>query len=53
MTFEPPPAPPREPEPGEDAPPPVLGSWRRLYAVVLVVLAALIALFYAFTKAFE
>jgi len=27
-------------------------NWRRLYAAVLITLAVLIALFYAFTKAF-
>lgn len=31
-------------------PPPLLGSWRNVYAVVLVVLAVLIALFYALTR---
>ncbi len=32
------------PEPGADPPPPVLGRWSRVYAVVLGVLAAVIAL---------
>ena len=27
--------------------------WRKLYAAVLITLATLIAIFYAFTKAFE
>lgn len=38
--------------PGDDdeAPPPVLGSWRNLYALILSVLAVLIALFYALTR---
>ena len=31
-------------------PPPLLGSWRNVYALVVVVLAALIALFYALTR---
>ena len=31
-------------------PPPLLGSWRNVYAVVLVVLAVLIALFYMLTR---
>ena len=31
-------------------PPPLLGSWRNVYAVVLAVLAVLIALFYALTR---
>lgn len=33
-------------------PPPILKSWRRLYTVVLLSLAAEIALFYLFTRAF-
>jgi hypothetical protein len=33
--------------------PPILTSWRRLYAVVLGELAVLIILFYLFTKVFE
>lgn len=35
-----------------EAPPPIMKSWKRLYAVVLLNLAVLVALFYAFTKAF-
>jgi hypothetical protein len=37
----------REPTPGEppdDEPPPILGSWSRLYALVIVELIAVIAL---------
>jgi len=42
------------PEPvGPDEPPPFLGSWGRLYAIVLLELIVLIALFYSFTKAFR
>lgn len=37
----------------DDPPPPVGRTWRNLYAAVLINLAILIALFYAFTKAFE
>ncbi|HZM14385.1 MAG TPA: hypothetical protein VFE28_00155 [Candidatus Krumholzibacteria bacterium] len=37
---------------GEE-PPPIGRSWNRLYAAVLVNLALLILLFYAFTKAFS
>jgi len=33
-----------------DEPPPVLGTWRKLYGLVLLVLAVLIALFYALTR---
>jgi len=33
--------------------PPFLKSWSRLYGLVLVELAILIVLFYAFMKAFE
>ena len=40
--------PPREDEVA--APPPVLGSWRRVYLVVLAELGALVALFYALTR---
>ena len=35
-----------------DEPPPFLGSWRRVYAAVLLYLALLIAGLYAFTRAF-
>ena len=31
-------------------PPPLLGSWRNVYALVVVVLVVLIALFYALTR---
>lgn len=34
-------------------PPPFLGSWRRIYAAVIAWLAALILLFYLFTRAFN
>jgi hypothetical protein len=37
----------------EDEQPPVLGSWRRVYGVVVAELCLLIALFYLFTRAFE
>jgi hypothetical protein len=30
--------------------PPILGTWRRLYAAVLLTLAAEVALFYIFTR---
>lgn len=43
---------PRDPAP-RDEPPPVLGTWPRLYAAVLVNLAVMIALLVWFTKAFE
>jgi len=36
-----------------DEPPPFLGSWRRVYVTVIVYVAVLIAVFYAFTKAFN
>ena len=35
-----------------EAPPPVGGSWRRLYAVVLGALAVEVLIFYWFTRAF-
>jgi hypothetical protein len=37
----------------EDEKPPFFKSWKKLYIFVLVQLAALILLFYIFTKAFE
>ena len=36
----------------QDEPPPILGSWRRIYIFVLAYLAFLIAGFYIFTKVF-
>jgi hypothetical protein len=36
-----------------DDPPPILGTWRRLYTVVLVYLALIIVSFYVFTRAFS
>ncbi|MEX2262152.1 MAG: hypothetical protein WD696_09385 [Bryobacteraceae bacterium] len=36
-----------------DEPPPFLGTWPRVYAAVLLYLAALIAVFYVFTKTFQ
>lgn len=33
--------------PADEAPPPVLGTWRNIYLLVLGQLAALVALFYA------
>ena len=35
-----------------EEPPPLGGSWRVLYAAVLLNLAVLVALFYLFTRAF-
>lgn len=38
----------------DDIPPPPIGkSWRNLYVAVLLTLAAEVALFYYFTRAFE
>jgi len=37
----------------DEGKPPLVSSWSRLYALVLVNLVVLIAVFYAFTKAFE
>ncbi len=36
-----------------DEPPPIFRTWPRLYGAVLGYLAALIALFYLFTRIFE
>lgn len=38
--------------PPHDEPPPFLGSWKRVYIAVVFYLAALIALFYWFARAF-
>ena len=38
--------------PMPDEPPPFLGNWSRVYALVLVYLAAVIAVFYLFTRYF-
>jgi hypothetical protein len=35
-----------------DEPPPLLGSWRRVYVAVVAYLAVLITLCYLFTRAF-
>ena len=45
----------RAPDRGDSAqePPPILGRWSRLYAVVLIALLAEIAIFWALTKAFR
>ena len=39
-------------EPPRENPPPFGRSWATLYAVVLATLAALVALFYLFTRSF-
>lgn len=44
---------PPDERPSGEEPPPFGGSWRLLYALVLLNLALLIGLFYAFTKAFS
>lgn len=41
------------PEEIPDEPPPFLGSWPRVYAAVLVYLAAIILFLYAFTRAYN
>lgn len=42
----------RDQSPTEE-PPPFGGSWKNLYAAVLVNLTVLVALFYIFTRAFR
>jgi len=42
-----------EPRDVPDDAPPFLGSWRRVYAVLVVYLAALIFVFYLFTRAYR
>lgn len=36
-----------------DEPPPFLGTWRRVYAGVLIYLALIILAFYLFTRAYR
>ena len=40
-------------DPPDDEPPPILGRWSRLYALVLIALALEIALFGMLTRAFR
>ena len=40
-------------ERADEGKPPLVSSWRNLYILVLVNLGVLIAVFYAFMKAFE
>jgi hypothetical protein len=42
-----------EPRDTPDDPPPFLGTWRRVYAAVLLYLAGVIAAFYLFTRAYR
>jgi hypothetical protein len=35
-----------------DEPPPFLGTWGRVYTVVVIYLACVIAIFYGFTRSF-
>jgi hypothetical protein len=37
----------------EDEPPPILGTWRRIYILVLLYVAVIVVAFYAFAKAFD
>jgi hypothetical protein len=36
-----------------DEPPPFLGTWKRVYAAILAYLAAVISVFYLFTRAYR
>lgn len=36
-----------------EEPPPILGSWRRLYTVVVIYLVVLVTLLYLFTRCFS
>lgn len=44
---------PDNPEHSNDEPPPILGSWARLYSVVIGALAVEVLIFYLFTRAFS
>jgi hypothetical protein len=46
-------SPQRENNPEKEEPPPILGSWRRVYAAVLFFLVAVIAALGLFTAAFN
>jgi len=41
----------QEPDPNDETPP-ILGSWKKIYAVVLVLHVVLIILFYLFSNAY-
>ena len=43
---------PKHPQEERDEPPPFLGSWNRIYTIVLLYLVLLIVLFYIFGAAF-
>ena len=36
----------------DDEPPPLLGTWRRVYTAILIYLACVITAFYIFTRVF-
>jgi hypothetical protein len=42
-----------EPRDVPDEPPPFLGTWGRVYTAVLIYLAAIIVVFYLFTRAYR
>jgi hypothetical protein len=42
-----------EPRDTPDDPPPFLGTWRRVYTAVLLILAVVIAAAYLFTRAYR
>ena len=42
-----------EPRDVPDEPPPFLGTWKRVYSAVLIYLVVIIAVFYAFTRAYR
>ena len=43
---------PEDPHSIPDEPPPILGTWSRVYAAVLIYLAIVVTLFYVFTRSF-
>ena len=45
--------PPLPPPAGPDEAPPFMGTWRRVYAAVIVYLVAVIVVFYLFTRAYR
>ncbi len=41
------------PRPPEDDPPPIMGTWERMYTLVILLHAFIIFLFYLFTQAYS
>lgn len=42
-----------DPHSNKEEPPPFLGTWKRVYIAIVIYLAAVITLFYLFTRAYQ